>query len=78
MAKPNYASLLGQIVSEFDPVAKQALINQCYVFQEPLTDEEKELFSYVEDGYIDANPGYLDTNFKSYVGKYFGPQGETT
>lgn len=78
MSNPDYAILLAQISSETDPVAKQALIDQCYVFNDPLTNEEKELFSYVEDGYIKFNPGDDQGIYKSYVGKYFGPGGTET
>ena len=45
MANPNYASLLAQIAAETDSTAKQALIDQCYVFTEDLTAAEKELFN---------------------------------
>jgi hypothetical protein len=54
---PNYASLLAQIAAETDPTTKQNLIDQCYQFVEPLTEDEQELFEYVEFGYIDGNPG---------------------
>ena len=71
MANPNYASLLAQIATETNPTAKQALIDQCYIFTEPLTDSEKELFNYMNSGYIENNPGIVGNSFASYVGIYF-------
>jgi len=68
MANPNYASLLAQIATETNPTAKQALIDQCYIFTEPLTDSEKELFNYMNSGYIENNPGIVGNSFASYVG----------
>lgn len=67
MAKPDYATLLGLIAAETDPTAKQALIDQCYVFLEPLTESEEDLFAYSERGYFADNP---DNNLNSYVGEY--------
>lgn len=78
MTKTNYALLLSQIAQETDPVAKQALIDQCYVFTEELTSEEIELFEYTKFGYIEANPGIKGNAYSAYVGVYFGPDGETT
>jgi len=79
MAKPDYATLLGQIAQETNTEIRDALIEECYVFDEPLTDEEKQLFSYVFDGYVEDNPGYDDANtFVSYVGKYFSLEGDET
>ncbi len=71
MANPNYASLLAQIAAETDPTAKQALIDQCYVFTEDLTTTEKELFNYVTSDYMTDNPGTTT----SYVGIYYGEDG---
>ena len=48
MAKPDYETLLGQIAAETDPTAKAALEAQCFVFLEPLTEAEKELFAYLD------------------------------
>lgn len=67
MAKPDYKTLLGQIAAETDPTAKQALIDKCYVFLEPLTEEEEDLFAYSVRGYFDDNP---DDNLNSFVGVY--------
>ena len=78
MAKPDYATLLGQIAVETDPTVKQQLIDQCYVFTEALTDEEKDLFNYVSNDYFADNPSttefFLDDGvFKanSFIGVYF-------
>ena len=56
MANPNYASLLAQIAAESDATAKQALINQCYVFETTPSESEQNLFNYVENGYVETNP----------------------
>mgnify|MGYP001384387817 CR=1 FL=1 len=67
MAKPDYATLLGLIAAETDPTAKQALIDQCYVFLEPLTEAEEDLFAYSVRDYFADNP---DDDKKSFVGVY--------
>ena len=51
MANPDYATLLSQIAAASGG-AKTALEAQCYVFDEALTDTEKNLFNYVSDGYF--------------------------
>ena len=78
MAKPDYATLLGQIASETNPTAKAALEAQCYVFTEALTAAEEELFGYVNNNYLLFNPGTEDNSFKRYVGVYYSDTGETT
>jgi hypothetical protein len=78
MTKPNYALLLSQIAQETNPVVKQQLIEQCYVFTEELTEEEIELFAYVQDGYIENNPGLVGNNLKSYVGIYYDEDNSKT
>jgi hypothetical protein len=60
MANPNYAVLLAQIAAETDPVAKAALIAQCYVFEDTPTLEEQELFEYCAFDYVENNPGYVE------------------
>ena len=74
MANPDYATLLTQIAAA-SGAAKTALELQCYVFEEALTDTEKNLFNYVSDEYFLFNPGTrtnkgssltfseMDTNF---------------
>ena len=52
--------------------AKEVDILACYVFPEPITKEEENLFNYVSDEYIIDNPGAVS----SYVGKYYGENGE--
>lgn len=85
MANPDYATLLPQIARETDAVKKQALIDECYQFNELLTLEEKSLFSYftpdgIEDNdYIIDNPGLIQGNlFVSYVGDYYNRYAQST
>lgn len=85
MANPDYATLLPQIVQETDAVKKQALIDECYQFNEPLTLEEKSLFSYFtpdgieNDDYVIDNPGLIKGNlFVSYIGDYYNRYGQST
>lgn len=73
---PNYALLLQQIAQETNPVIRAQLIAQCYVFNEPLTEEEASLFDYVQGDYIDKNPGIVGNSFSSYVGVYINNEGE--
>ena len=77
MANPDYATLLSQIAAA-SGAAKTALELQCYVFEEELTDTEKNLFNYVSDEYFLFNPGTDRGTFKSYVGVYYSDTGETT
>lgn len=77
MANPDYATLLAQIAQTPPGPARDALIAQCYVVNEPLTEEEKELFEYCNFDYIEHNPGY-NNDFKSYVGVYYSDDGEST
>lgn len=67
MANPNYAVLLAQIAAETDPVLKQQLIDQCYVFLGELTLEEIELFEYCAFDYIENNPGYVESGETSVL-----------
>ena len=77
MAKPDYATLLSQIAAA-SGAAKTALELQCFVFEEALTDTEKNLFNYVSDEYFLFNPGTDSGTFKSYVGVYFNDSGDST
>ena len=77
MAKPDYETLLSQIAAASGDT-KTALELQCYVFEEELTDTEKNLFNYVADEYFLFNPGTESETFKSYVGVYYSDTGETT
>ena len=76
MTKPNYEYLLGLIATETDPNVKASLIAQAYQFPEPLTEEEKSLFDYVQSDFIENNPGYIESIFSSYIGKYYSEDGE--
>jgi hypothetical protein len=77
MANPDYATLLPLIAAETDPDARQALIDQAYQFNEPLTPEEEDLFSYVPDGYVsDVDEDY--DFFTSYVGNDYNAEGVST
>ena len=77
MSNPDYATLLSQIAAASGD-AKTALELQCYVFEEELTDTEKNLFNYVSDEYFLFNPGTDSGTFKSYVGVYYSDTGDTT
>ena len=77
MANPDYATLLSQIAAASGD-AKTALELQCFVFEDPLTDTEKNLFNYVSDEYFLFNPGTDSGTFKSYVGVYFNDSGDST
>ena len=57
---------------------RTALEAQCYVFEEPLTDTEKNLFNYVFDDYLTFNPGTESGTYKSFVGIYFNDSGDST
>lgn len=70
MPKPNYLSLFAQLEVATDPAIRADLIAQIYNFAPPdplppgesvedylLTDAEIEKFAYVEDDYIEFNPG---------------------
>ena len=48
------------------------------VYEEALTDTEKNLFNYVSDEYFLFNPGTDSGTFKSYVGVYFNDSGDST
>lgn len=77
MPKPNYLSLFAQLEVETDPVQRQALLDQLYDFSPPvplpegetvedylLTQAEIEKFGYVDDDYVQPNPGteYADSS----------------
>ena len=77
MANPDYATLLASIAAATG-ATRTALEAQCYVFEEPLTDTEKNLFNYVFDDYLTFNPGTDSGTFKSFVGIYFNDSGDST
>ena len=41
---------------------------ECFSFPETLTDAEKELFGYVNDGYFDFNPDTRRNNIQKLCG----------
>ena len=77
MANPVYATLLARIAAATG-ATRTALEAQCYVFEEPLTDTEKNLFNYVFDDYLTFNPGTESGTYKSFVGIYFNDSGDST
>ena len=77
MANPDYATLLASIAAASGD-AKTALEAQCYVFEEALSDTEKNLFNYVSDDYLTFNPGTDSGTFKSFIGVYFNDSGDST
>lgn len=81
LTNPDYATLLPQIAAETDAVKKQALIDECYQFKVPLTQEEEDLFGYINSGYIQDNPNASDGTpdaFISHVGVYYDEIGRNT
>lgn len=86
MANPDYATLLPQIAAETDATKKQALIDECYQFNQELTLEEKSLFSYFTPDndnefidYVTDNPGLTNGNeYISFVGDYYNQYGQST
>jgi hypothetical protein len=65
---PDIAGLLQQAAQESDPVIKAQLTARAYAVTAPLTDEEKSLFGYLQDDYIENNPGLVGNRETSYVG----------
>lgn len=65
---PDIAGLLQQAAEETDPVIKAQLTAQAYAVTAPLTEEEKSLYSYLQQGYIENNPGLVGNRQTSYVG----------
>ncbi len=86
MANPDYATLLPQIATETDATKRQALIDECYQFNQELTLEEKSLFSYFTPDndnelidYVTDNPGLTNGNeYISFVGDYYNQYGQST
>jgi hypothetical protein len=77
MAKPDYAALFESLKNATTIEAKNSIKEEIYKFPEPLTDTEKQLFSFSNDEYIDDNPSNLnETPFTSYVGEYISNLGE--
>lgn len=78
MAKPNYFAIAEQLKVETDPTIREQLTSQLYIFTEQLTEQEKDLFGYIDSGYIENNPGIQGNQYASYVGTYYSDLGETT
>jgi hypothetical protein len=75
---PDYETLLQLQTREANTSIRTALAAQIYLFVELLSDAEKTIFDYVKSGYIENNPGYSSNTYVSYVGKYYGPNGDIT
>lgn len=69
MTNPDYAALLAAIAAETDPVLKQALIDQAYVFTSTPSNNEIQLFEFVDFDYVEPNPGI----FQDTTAFYFTP-----
>lgn len=78
MANPDYEALLRAAAAEDNPVLKQELLDQAFVFEEILEEEEIVLFDYVEEEYVENNPGIVGNSYSSYVGVYINQNGEAT
>ena len=78
MSKPDYLGIAEQLKVETDLDRREQLKSQLYVFTEQLTQEEKDLFGYINSGYIENNPGIQGNQYASYVGTYYSDSGETT
>jgi hypothetical protein len=78
VGNPDYETLLTLRARETDSIVKTALEAQTYLFVQLLSDNEKTVFDYVKSGYIENNPGYSANTYVSYVGKYYGPNGDIT
>ena len=65
---PDIAGLLQQAAAETDPVIKAQLTARAYAVTAPLSEEEKSLFGYLQNDYIENNPGLVGNRQTSYVG----------
>lgn len=75
MENPDYFALFAQYEAETDPQIRANLITQIYQFNEILIPAEIELFGYMQDDYVENNPGYINTEYNSYVGVYIDDDG---
>lgn len=75
---PPYLEGLTAIAQESDEDVKNALKEKVFIFVKDLGPDEISLFDYVEEGYIEANPGIKGNAYASYVGVYFSDTGEVT
>lgn len=80
MPKPNYLAIAAQLETETDPAVRASLLAQLYDFSPPsplppgesiedylLTPEEDELFGYVDNDYVEPNPGTLLEEGEAFV-----------
>jgi hypothetical protein len=65
---PDIAGLLQQAAAETDPVLKEQLTARAYAVTAPLSEEEKSIFGYLQNDYIENNPGLVGNRQTSYVG----------
>jgi len=65
---PDIAGLLQQAAAETDPVLKEQLIARAYAVTAPLSEEEKSIFGYVQNDYVEHNPGLVGNIQTSYIG----------
>lgn len=79
VGNPNYLRLLPLIAEESNTEVIEALTAETYIFAEELDTTDIQLFSYLNDGYVEPNPGLNDANtYVAYTGVYFSDTGETT
>ena len=80
MPKPNYLAIAAQLETETSPEGRASLLTQLYNFSPPsplppgesvedylLTPEEDELFGYVDNDYVEPNPGTLLEQGEEFV-----------
>ena len=70
--------ILVAAAAETDPILKKQLLDLAYTVTAPLSEEDRQLFEYVNFDYIDTNPGIIGNTFSSYVGIYIDQSGEYT
>ena len=80
MANPDYLAIAEQIKNTaVGSAARAALVAQLYVFEEPLTEAEEDIFGFIDRDYFEDNPGDDDAgNFVSYIGVYYNQAGANT
>lgn len=78
IGNPLYKEGLRVLAGETDNLVIEALSSEIYQFLVTLTQEERDVFNYITDGYIANNPGIVGNSFASYVGIYINQEGENT
>ena len=76
VGNPLYREGLAVLAGETNLTVKEALSAEIFQFLVTLTPEERDVFNYVADDYIENNPGIVGNAFASYVGIYINQQGE--